>query len=333
MNVRAAGVVVGLLATLPAAGAAGAAADDPFDRAREAMDRVSFTGTVEIRWREGQEERREQLAVRSAGGSLLLRGATQVMLSSTSERLIQRPDGGWQLLWPPALGRVDGPDPSLKYQTAEHAGPAVAGRETTVVDIRQHGRLREQVFLDRDTDLLLERRQYDETGATTRTVGFTELVVDPTTAPPPPPAAASDRAPVEVEPSRLTSPALAPLTLADGYTRVGVYQRDGVVQVLYSDGIYDLSVFQRRGALDRRDLGPGGVPVTMGKASGWRYAWPGGQVVLWQAGGTVYTVVSDAPLDQVMTAAGDLPVPERRRPSLLERLRSLARTLVQPLED
>ena len=49
---------------------------------------------------------------------------------------------------------------------------------------------------------------------------------------------------------------MAPARLADGYTRVGVFRRDGVVQVLYSDGIYDLSVFERRGVLDRRELGP-----------------------------------------------------------------------------
>jgi hypothetical protein len=53
--------------------------------------------------------------------------------------------------------------------------------------------------------------------------------------------------------------------------------------------------------------------------------------VLWQAGDTVFTVVSDAPLDQVLTAARDLPVPAPRRPSVLERLRSVARTLIQPL--
>ena len=77
---------------------------------------------------------------------------------------------------------------------------------------------------------------------------------------------------------------MAPARLADGYARVGVFRRDGVVQVLYSDGIYELSVFERRGELDRRELGSTGGPVTVGKAAGWRYAWPGGQVVLWQAG-------------------------------------------------
>ena len=121
------------------------------------------------------------------------------------------------------------------------------------------------------------------------------------------------------------------MRLADGYDRLGVYKRDGVVQVLYSDGLYDLSVFERAGTLDRSELGTDGGPVQVGQAPGWRYAWPGGQVVLWQAGGTVFTVVSGAPLDQVLTAARDLPVPPSKKPSLLARLRSVARTLIQPL--
>jgi len=327
-----AGLVAGLLTASVATTSAVALVDDPFDRARRAAAQVSFTGTVEVRWLDGVTEHHEQLTVQSAEGSLLLKGGNQVMVSAKAERLVQHPDGGWNLLWPPALDRVDGPDPGLKYQVSEHAGSPVAGRPTTVVDIRQGSLLREQVFLDQETDLLLERRQFDEHGTPTRAVGFTSLVIDPATAVPPSPVGSADKAPEAVSAASLSSPAMAPARLADGYTRVGVFRRDGVVQVLYSDGIYELSVFERRGELDRHELGSTGGPVSVGKAAGWRYAWPGGHVVLWQAGPTVFTVVSDAPLDQVLTAAGDLPVPEKRKPSVMERLRSVARTLIQPLE-
>ncbi|MEA2933058.1 MAG: hypothetical protein QOI56_1843 [Actinomycetota bacterium] len=336
MRALTAGVVAGLLAAAVGTSVAGAAVtgggvDDPFERAREAAGRVSFTGVVEVRWLDGGTERQEQLTVQSAGGSLLLRGDSTVLVSSTSERLVQHEGRGWDLLWPPALVRADGPDPGLKYRATEQDGPPVAGRPTTEVDVRQQDVLREQVFLDRETALLLERRQFDEAGVTTRVVGFTSLVVDPTTTPPAPPTAPADQAPQSVSPASLSSTSTAPDRLAEGYARIGVYKRDATVQVLYSDGIYDLSVFERRGVLVRRDLGEGGGPVAVGKAPGWRYAWPGGQVVLWQAGETVFTVVSDAPLDQVLTAARDLPVPAPRRPSVLERLRSVARTLIQPL--
>ena len=334
MRAVATALVTGLLATsvaVAAVGASGVPADDPFERARDAARRVSFTGTVEVRWRDGGTEHHEQLTVQSSGGSLLVRGGNQVMASSTSERLVRHEGGGWDLLWPPAIDRAARPDPGLKYETAEHDGPEVAGRPTTVVDVLQQSVLREQVFLDRETELLLQRRQVDEAGATTRVVGFTALVIDPTTAPPPPPAKTVDLAPEAMLPASLASPGMAPPRLAEGYARLGVYKREGSVQVLYSDGLYDLSVFERQGALDRRDLGKAGGPVQVGEAGGWRYTWPGGHVVLWQAGGTVYTVVSDAPLDQVLIAARDLPVPATRRPSVVERLRSVARTLIQPL--
>ncbi len=331
MKVLVAGLVAGLLTSAVTPTAVGAV-ESPFDRARDAAAEVSFTGTVEIRWLDGPIEHHEQLTVQSAKGSMLLRGGNQVMVSATSERLVQHPSEGWNLLWPTAVDRVDGPDPGVKYQTTEQAGPPVAGRPTMVVDVRQGSVLREQVFLDQETDLLLERRQFDPSGTTTRVVGFTSLAIDPATAPPPAPAKSDDQAPEIVATNRLASAGMAPARLADGYQRVGVYRRDGVVQVLYSDGMYDLSVFQRKGALDRRELGQEGGPVTVGKAAGWRYAWPGGQVVLWQAGATVFTLVSDAPLDQVLTAARDLPVPAKAKPSALEKLRSLARTLVQPLE-
>jgi hypothetical protein len=328
-----AGLVAGVLAASAASptAAAGARADDPFGPAREAAARVSFTGTLEVRWRDGDTEHREEVTVQSGAGSLLVRGGNQVMVSATSERLVQHEGGGWNLLWPPALDRADRPDPGAKYRTDEHEGPVVAGRTTNQIDVRQAAILREQIVLDRETGLLLQRRQLDERGSTTRMVGFTSLVIDPATAPPPVPAKTANRAPEPVAPASLSSPALAPEELAEGYRRVGVYKRDGTVQVLYSDGIYDLSVFERRGVLDRGALGTSGGPVPVGRASGWWYAWPGGQVVLWQAAGTVYTVVSDAPLDQVLTAARDLPVPERRQPSIVERLRSVARTLIQPL--
>jgi negative regulator of sigma E activity len=331
-----AGLVAGLLtASVPTTSAA-ALVDDPFEKARQAAAQVSFTGTLEVRWLDGATEHHEQLTVQSAEGSLLLKGllkgGNQVMVSATSERLVQHPDGDWNLLWPPALDRVDGPDPGQKYQVSEHDGAPVAGRQTTVVDIRQGPLLREQVFLDQETDLLLERRQFDDRGTTTRAVGFTSLVIDPATAAPPSPTGSSDNAPEVMTPAGLSSSTMAPARLADGYARVGVFRRDGVVQVLYSDGIYELSVFERRGELDRHELGSAGGPVTVGTAAGWRYAWAGGQVVLWQAGPTVFTVVSDAPLDQVLTAARDLPVPAKRKPSAMERLRSVARTLIQPLE-
>jgi hypothetical protein len=99
--------------------------------------------------------------------------------------------------------------------------------------------------------------------------------------------------------------------------------------VVYSDGLYDLSVFQQRGRLDRDKL-PSATRVPIGADQGWHYAWPGGHVVVWAASGTVYTAVSDAPLEQMVTAVRTLPPARASRP-LLRQLRQVCRALVQPL--
>jgi hypothetical protein len=98
------------------------------------------------------------------------------------------------------------------------------------------------------------------------------------------------------------------------------------VQVVYSDGIYDLSIFEQRGRLGSKAVPKGGRPVRIGGSKGWHYTWPGGQVLLWQAGRTVYTVVGDAPYDDVLGAIRG--VKGSSGPSVAYRFRQACRSLV-----
>ncbi|HEX6596194.1 MAG TPA: hypothetical protein VF045_04620, partial [Acidimicrobiales bacterium] len=143
------------------------------------------------------------------------------------------------------------------------------------------------------------------------------------------PADFKNAAPQVLSAAKLPAGISAPAALAEGYQRVGLYRRSGVVHAVYSDGLYDLSVFEQQGSLDRRGL-PRRSRVDVADERGWHYTWPGGHVVLWEDEGTVFTAVSDAPLDQVMTAVRSLP-PAGVSPSLLRRLRQVTRALVQPL--
>ena len=292
---------------------------------------MSFVGIVQVRWLDGGTEHSERLTVQSAAGTVVVRGGNQVMAAPGAGRLLQHEDDGWDLLWSARLGRAERPDGALKYRLTTSDGPSVAGRPTTTVEVHEHDLLRERVYLDRESGLLLKREQFDPAGVVTRVVGFDTLVVDPATPAPAAPSSPADEAPRALSPQRLGSPGLAPERLADGYRRLGVYRRSGIVQVLYSDGMYDLSVFEQRGRLDLGGLGEGAAPVAVGAANGWRYTWPGGHVVLWQAGGRVFTLVSDAPLDQALAAASSLPVPRSASSSLLDRLRRVARAVIQPL--
>jgi hypothetical protein len=312
-------------------GPATAAPGDPFDRARQAAETASFVGIVQVRWLDGGAEHSERLTVQSSDGVVVVRGGNQVMAAPGSGRLVQQEDRGWDLLWSPRLGMAERPDAAGKYHTTEAAGPPVAERPTTTIEVDEHGLLRERLYLDQQSGLLLKREQFDAAGALTRAVGFDTLVFDPSTPTPAAPSSPADQAPEAVAPQRLGPPGLAPERLAGDYRRLGVYRRPGVAQVLYSDGMYELSVFEQRGRLDRQGLVPGGSPVGVGEVAGWRYPWPGGHVVLWQAGGRVFTVVSDAPLDQVLAAASSLPVPAAGSPSAMDRLRRLARAVIQPL--
>ena len=82
------------------------------------------------------------------------------------------------------------------------------------------------------------------------------------------------------------------------YTLVGGVRRDdGTMQLTYHDGLFSVSVFERRGALEWDDLPDGGVKDELADRRVERYAEPGEDVLVWEDGGVVFTCASDAPED------------------------------------
>lgn len=322
-----------LLAGLAAPGAAPASAGGPapLEQARQAAEHTVFEGVLEVEWRDGGETRSERLEVEAAGGSLMVRGANLVMARPEHGRLLAHAGRGWEEMWLPSLALSKRPDGTPKYRTtAPVDGPAVAGRPTRVVEVHTAGTLVERIFLDAETNLLLERDQYDRRGEVVRRLAFESLTIGSTSKALSPPRRPARHAPEEVALERL-APAAAPPGLADGYQRIGVYRSDQVLHVLYSDGLYDLSLFQQQGRLRRSDLPGEGERVSVDGATGWRYPWPGGQLVVWSAGGRVFTAVSDAPADQVLAAVQSLPEVSRSQLSLLTKVRRAASALMEPL--
>lgn len=317
-------LVAGLAVPVPAA----AGGPAPLEQARHAAEHTSFVGVLEVRWRDGEVTRSERLQVEAAGGSLMVRGANLVMAGPQFGRLLSHGGGGWEEMWLPSLAPAARPDGQSKYRTTSPVnGPSVAGRPTQLVEVHRGGTLLERLYLDTETNLLLERDQYDPGGQLMRRLAFESLEIDPSAPPPSVPKQASDHAPKRVPDDRLA----APDVLADGYERMGVYRSGSVLQVLYSDGVYDLSLFGQNGRLRSADLPPAGERVDLGAATGWRYPWPGGQLVVWGAGGKVFTAVSDAPVDQVLTAVRSLPLAPTKELSLLSKIRRAAQALMQPL--
>lgn len=309
-----------------------AAAPVPLEQARRAAEEVPFEGELVVQWLDGGTMRSERLRVQAAAGALVVQGANLVMARPEFGRLLSHGGKGWESMWLPSQGPSPRPDGIPKYLTSPPAqGPVVAGRPTTAVEVRGHGRLVERIFLDTQNNLLLRREQFDGQGRVLRTLTFEFIDLTPAGRPPADPQPEESNVPKAVDPRRLESPAVAPASLADGYERMGVYRDDEVLHVLYSDGLYDLSLFQQQGRLRTSDLPPSGERVAIGDASGWRYPWPGGQLVVWSTGGRVFTAVSDAPAHQVLAAVRSLPEIPGRELSLLGKIRRACQALMEPL--
>ena len=102
----------------------------------------------------------------------------------------------------------------------------MADRPTLAVEVDEHGLLRERLYVDQESGLLLKREQFDaDRSGQPPAVGFDTLVFDPATPPPPSPSSPADEAPKALSPDRLGAPGLAPDQLAGGYRRLGVYRR------------------------------------------------------------------------------------------------------------
>lgn len=322
-------MVVALSLVAVPATVAGADVDDrPLQVAGDAAAKLTFVGVLQVRWSDGRQDHQEILSVQAANGSVVVRGGNSVM-ASPQQRLVEHAGGVWDLLWPVDVVGSGRPSPDVKYQLVEAAPVVVSQRPARVVEVRHDGSLLERLALDQATGLLLRREQFEGGTRPYRTVEFESLVVDSSTPSPAMPRKVVNAVPKVVRAAKVPAGLSAPQALSDGYARVGVYRRSGVVQALYSDGLYDLSVFEQPGRLDGGKL-PAGTPVTVRGRTGRHYAWPGGHVVVWEASGTVYTAVSDAPLQQVVTAVRSLPAPAPSHP-FLRQLRQVCRTLIQPL--
>jgi hypothetical protein len=276
----------------------------PLDDARQAAERTPFLGTLTVQWIDRQGRHSAQLAIRGAGGVIHIDGAGSVV-ATADERLVLQ-SSGWSLVapgYPSALGPA--PPTTSKYVMTSEAGPRVAGRPTLLVDVRtRQGHTDERLYLDSATGLVLRREQLDG-GQPVRIVAFTAIAIGPGSGERTP--AGHDNRPQSMRPAGLAAPFRAPAQLAAGYLRVGVLRRNGVVQVVYNDGLHSLSVFEQGGALDDGHLPPSGEAVSVGKQQGIRYNWSGGQVITWQTGSATYTAVGDGPAGEVLAAAGSVP--------------------------
>ncbi len=274
---------------------AGADQSDPAEEllanARHAAERSAFSGVLEVTWSDAAGPHSREVPVRSANGVLSLGDEGQVVVDGP-RRFVHETEG-WLAVWG---GTVvpDVPSPSEKWRFTLRDGPVVAGRSTREVDAagRDDGRVRERLYFDTTTGLLLRREQLDRRGNTVRAVSFVSIGE--------------------------AAGALFGVLPADAPGRY----RDsaGTVQLFYSDGLFAVSVFEQQGELDWSELPAGGDSRTVAGADARRYRTPTGVVTVWESDEVVYTAVGDAPTDQVDGLLADFMPSDS--PSTFERVTS-----------
>jgi len=295
----------------PGAGAAENGAVELLDRAREAAETQSFDGVVTVQWRDGGAQHSAEVAVHRAGG--VLRFGDEVV-GAGARRLIHSSDG-WLTLWGHDVATL-GPPPTAKYRLAVEPGPDVAARPTDMILVQLVGvdHLRERLYFDRQSGLLLRRELLDSRGEPYRSVAFTTITSgsgSPEAATVSAPGATRSREP---EPARhLAAPYKLRSRIGTGYRLVGAYKAKGnVVQQFFSDGLHGLSVFEQRGHLSGAETslaggsGRGRVVEISGHTMR-AYSASVGEAVVWESDGMVYTAVTDAPWMDLTGAVQDLP--------------------------
>lgn len=274
-----------------------------------------------------------EVAVRRADdGSLVVEASEAWLLASSDDgaRLLDARDD--QLL---EVGDVHAL-PFLPVEVDRRYDVEVAGRArlatgpAVALAFSRDGVLRERLFVDDDTDLVVRRETYRPDGEPVRVTALTDLRVtdvDAEVMDGRPDDAFADRArisPDEVE--ELTGHAwVVPTAVGDGFDlRAGELVDQGdAVQLVYSDGLYTVSVLEQPGRVDPDAL-DGAVHEV--HASIPVYRWPGmaPQRVVWTGADHTFTAVSDAPIEVLLSVVADLP--HDVAPSMPDRLgRGLSR--------
>jgi sigma-E factor negative regulatory protein RseB len=209
---------------------------------------------------------------------------------------------GASTLWHDA-GPDQLPHPGDKWNLTTTAGPRITDRPTTVIVARDgDGRVRARLYVDRATGLLLRREVLDTHGRKVHEVTFIALSAVDNTGPgqPTPTTPHADKQRSNDRLAKVPDGYTAPNSAGDGFHLVGRYrQGNGVVQLFYSDGLFNVSVFEQPGELDWGALPAGGTDSTVSDHRTLSYETAAGTVMFWNTNGSVFTCISDAPADEV----------------------------------
>lgn len=213
-----------------------------------------------------------------------------------------------------------------RYDLAVTRTGRCAGRTATVVEARRpDGTVAGRFHLDRATGLALRREVYDTAGRPVRTAAFRAVTV--AVARRAVPVAIAPAGPMGTHQARAASWA-SPEVLPGGFARVAApppaHAGPGVQHLAWSDGLSTVSVFAQDGRTGAPASG-GFAPHDVDGSTVWA-SHEGPERLVWNGGGRVFTLVSDAGPDDVLAVVRALPHdPDPERGLRARLLRGLSR--------
>ena len=213
-------------------------------------------------------------------------------------------------------------DPTDKYDIEVGQVEYIMDRPCLRIDLRltEGEELREQVWIDQTSGVFLRRETFED-GERRRSVSYRSLDLDATPAPVPAPESPALQLPA-VESLALHEPGQVaalrasgwdiPDVLPGGYHLVGASVRSTLpgmpLQVLYSDGLYVASLFLQPGQPDL-DVVAGTAEHVDALTDRAAYLWAGlPNRMIWTGSGRTYTLIGDAPADDMTTMASGFSV-------------------------
>jgi len=260
---------------------------------RAAPHAMQFSGVVRVTWLDRGKPNDITVSVTDHNGAIEVESG-QATVFDTGTRTYFKSRLGWSsALVEPEPENVPAPD--HRWTLRVRRGPSIVGRPTQLVEAtRANGTPAERMYLDADTNLLLRREVLDTRGRVQRSLSFLDLTVAAGPALHAPSGVSTQKAiPLEDVPSGYEAP-----STPSGYVLIGRSRHPNGIELLYSDGLFTVSVLEQRGDLDT-DGTSGGTAVDVGGNRALRWSEPGADVIAWERNGTVFTCVSDAPPDVI----------------------------------
>lgn len=313
----------------PAKPAAAAALQEPSDtgewravleRAVEASRASAYEGRLVIVGfgTDGPNLAEVDIAQGVAGGLRVGRAEAWMVARRSDDAFYWQPQAGTLL----RLGNVDRPEFSIaslldKYTVVGTGSVDLRTGPALVLTIREREaeHPRERLYVDDATGLVVRRDTFAGDGEPVRVVAFTELKVTELSIDAPEGVDSTSRG----ELTEVGSEGLrvldrtgwsVPEELPAGFaveTGYALPETNGSsLHLVYTDGLYTLSIYQQNGRVDTDALNDAVPHVYEGMHV---YRWPGSEPerMVWTGGGRTFTAISDAPLDQVLAAVSGMP--------------------------